>query len=84
MMLEAAAERSRPSVDALLELGSVQDHGDVQYTLLADDVLLRNGEFAGKPVSELMRTVRGRDYVGRLWRTANADMRKVIRRFFSD
>lgn len=84
MALEAAAEKKRPSVEASFELGPVRENGEDQYTLLADDLLMRSGTFAGKRVSELVQTVQGRDYVGRLWRSANAEMKNVIRRYFSD
>lgn len=84
MALEAAAEQKRPTVEASFELGPIREHGEAQYTLLSDDLLIRNGTFAGKRVSELVLTVQGRDYVGRLWRSANTEMRNVIRRYFSD
>lgn len=84
MALEAAAEKSKPPVEASFELGAIREHADVQYTLMSDDILIRSGKHSGKRVSELIQTVQGRDFVGRMWRSANTEMRAVIRRYFSE
>lgn len=84
LALEAAAEKRRPSAEAAFELGPIREHDDTQYTLMSDDILIQNGTYAGKRISELVKTVAGRDYVGHMWKAANKEMRDVIRRYFSE
>ena len=81
---EAAAEASRPTQDEAYAVIPPKEHAGLEYTLLTDDMLLRNGRFANQRVSDVVKTVEGRDYVGQLWRTANPEIRRVLRRFFSD
>lgn len=84
LQAEAAAERKQPPLEDAFQLISPREYGGLQYTLMADDLLIRNGRFANRLVSDLVKTVEGRDYVGILWRQANAEMRHVICRFFSE
>lgn len=85
LIREEAAEKSgRVSAEDSFRLGSVKEHAGLQYTLLSNDILIRSGRFSERLVSDLVRTVEGRDYVGQLWKLSNAEMKSVIRRYFSE
>ena len=81
---EEAAERARPTVEDSFRLITEKEHAGTRYSLLSDDLLIRGGRFSDRRVSELVRTVEGRDFVGQLWKLANAEMRNVIRLYFSE
>lgn len=46
------------------------------------DARLLNGKCQGKRVSELVLSATGRDYLGWLWRTGPAPLRKIIEGYF--
>ena len=79
---EDAAARNHAHVEDYQLIPS-KEHAGLQYALMSDDLLLRNGRFANRRVSELVNTVEGRDYIGQIWKTANAEVRAVIRKYFS-
>jgi hypothetical protein len=61
----------------------VREKAGLKYVLEENDLVLKSGRFVDKRISELVKTVEGRDYVGELWENAPNEMRDVIRRFFS-
>lgn len=81
---EAAKKEPMRDVDRLHELLPPKEHSGLQYTLMDGDLLVRNGRFAGVKASDLVHSVDGRDFLGKVWKTANAEIRDVLRPLFSD
>jgi len=61
----------------------VREKAGLKYVLEDDDLILKAGRFVDKRVSELVKTVEGRDYIGEMWENAPPEVRDVIRRYFS-
>ena len=58
----------------------------LQFVILPDgtDAKFLTGVNSGRWVSELVKTVEGRDFLGAVWKSGKRDLQNVIRRFFSD
>jgi hypothetical protein len=48
------------------------------------DAVFNSGIHSGKKVSDLVKTVEGRDFLGSVWKYGKRDLNSVIRKYFSD
>lgn len=81
---EAAKKEPTRDVDRLHELLPPKEHSGLQYTPMDGDLLVRSGRFSGLKASDIVHTVDGRDYLGRVWKTANTEIKDILRPLFSD
>jgi hypothetical protein len=64
------------------EAKELKEHAGLQFMIEGTDAMLVTGRFPQKKISELIKTVEGRDYLGTLWRTVPSDLRNIIRTHF--
>lgn len=81
--VESASSPVKLSQDDMSMMPTKEIAG-LQYSLLSNDVCIKSGRYAGRKASELLSTVEGRDYIGQMWKIANAEIRAVLRQFFSE
>jgi hypothetical protein len=80
---EKAAQRMQQLPPPTAEQQTLREAAGLKFELLCggSDVRFLDGRFPGKTVTDLVRTVEGRDYLGTLWRTAPRALRTVILSF---
>jgi len=63
----------------------VKKKGIVQYELIeGTDAFLRDGRFKDQKISEIIKSVEGRDYLGEIWPICSVELQKVLRKHFSE
>jgi hypothetical protein len=82
----AQAEARHPLPLPTAEQQAIREAAGIRFELIGGgmDARFVDGRFPGQLVSDLVKTVEGRDYLGTLWRTASNDLRIILRTYFSD
>jgi len=77
---QAAQQQQQPTHEGQ----QLREHAGISYVLVPpSDAQLLNGRFPQKKISELVKLAEGRDYLGMVWRSANSELKNVIKHHFT-